>query len=113
MRRGLIEAGVLNESMLNWYPIMATAALAYIASMALAALYLRGEISFGTNLPFSRNPLHDIDLSASTDFEDGLVVAVDSIFLAEQDASVWADGTSFYAWRSSDNIISRADLAAR
>jgi hypothetical protein len=88
-------------------------ALAYVASMALAALYLRGEVGLSLSLPSSRNPLNDIDLSTSTDFEDGLVVAVDSVFLAEQDASVWADGTSFYAWRSGETGASRADLAAR
>jgi len=84
-----------------------------LASAALAALYSREDISLSLSLAPSRSPLNDIDLSASTDFEDGLVVAVDSVFLAEQDASVWADGTSFYAWRSESAGTGRADAAAR
>ena len=60
-----------------------------------------------------RSPLSDMDLSTSADFEDGLVVAVDSLFLVEQDASVWADGTNFYVWRPRCAGSGRADVVVR
>jgi hypothetical protein len=71
----------------------------YTTTALIVAPYLQADVALSFAPAFGRSPLNDIDLSASTDFEDGLIVAADSLFLAEQDASVWADGTGFYAWR--------------
>jgi len=74
-------------------------------------LWAMPSVHFAPNV--DRSPLGDVDLSASTDFEDGLVVAVDCLFLVEHDASVWADGTSFHVcrpWRASSG---RVDVVVR
>lgn len=70
--------------------------LAALAGALVALVYMRGsiaELSEMAMLP--RSPLNDIDLSASTDFEDSVLVACEALSWAEQDYALFFDGGCF------------------